>query len=224
MTPRVIAIDGPAGAGKSTVSRRVAQALDFQYVDTGAMYRVVGLLAHLAGVAFDDSPALQTLCDNLDLRFEERADGLHTIANGRDLSRDIRSAEAGDYASKVSVTPVVRDRLVALQRSMGERRPTVMEGRDIGTVVFPDAPVKVFLRASVGERARRRCADLEARGDAADHVEVARQIAERDERDSGRAHSPLRPASDALTIDTTEETVDAVVACILDLAHQREVP
>lgn len=224
MTPRVIAIDGPAGAGKSTVSRRVAQALDFQYVDTGAMYRVVGLLAHLAGIAFDDAPALETLCDNLDLRFEERDDGLHTLANGRDLSRDIRSAAAGDYASKVSVTPVVRERLVALQRAMGERRPTVMEGRDIGTVVFPDAPVKVFLRASVAERARRRCVDLAERGDAADADEVARQIAERDERDSGRSHSPLRPADDALTIDTTAETIEAVVETILALAEQREVP
>ncbi len=224
MTPRVIAIDGPAGAGKSTVSRRVAQALDFQYVDTGAMYRVVGLLAHLDGIEFADAAALEKLCDGLDLRFEERDDGLHTIANGRDVSREIRSAAAGDYASKVSVTPVVRERLVALQRAMGERIPTVMEGRDIGTVVFPDAPLKVFLRASVAERARRRCLDLSARGDAADPDEVTRQIAERDDRDSQRAHSPLRPAADALTIDTTDEGIEAVVARILSLAQQRQVP
>ena len=107
-----------------------------------------------------DAAALETLCDQLELRFEERDDGLHTIANGHDVSHEIRSAAAGDYASKVSVTPIVRERLVALQRSMGERRPTVMEGRDIGTVVFPDAPLKVFLRATVAERARRRCIDL----------------------------------------------------------------
>lgn len=222
--PRVIAIDGPAGAGKSTVSRRVAGRLGFQYVDTGAMYRVVGLLAHLNGVDFGDAVALQGLCDRLELQFEERGDGLHTIANGRDLTRDIRSAEAGDYASRVSVTPIVRERLVALQRAMGERRPTVMEGRDIGTVVFPDAPVKVFLGASVAERARRRVHDLAQRGDAADLDEVARQIGERDRRDSGRQHSPLRPAADALMIDTTDIGVDAVVDRILAMAAEREVP
>ena len=224
MRPRVIAIDGPAGAGKSTVSRGVARALGFQYVDTGAMYRVVGLLAHLDGIDFADAAALERLCDELDLRFEERADGLHTIANGRDVSREIRSAAAGDYASKVSVTPIVRERLVALQRSMGESQPTVMEGRDIGTVVFPDAPLKIFLEASVAERARRRCSDLEARGDTADYDEVARQIAERDQRDSGRAHSPLRAAADALMIDTTPVGVDEVVDRILTLANEREVP
>ncbi len=220
---RVIAIDGPAGAGKSTVSRRVATHLGFQYVDTGAMYRVVGLVAHRTGVSFDDAAALGVLCDELDLRFEEHEDGLHTIANGSDLSRDIRSAAAGDLASRVSVVPIVRERLVALQRAMGEARPTVMEGRDIGTVVFPDAPLKVFLGASVGERARRRCADLDARGESADADEVARQIAERDQRDSSRAHSPLRPAVDALTVDTTDQSIEGVVEHILTLARQRGV-
>jgi CMP/dCMP kinase len=221
--PQVIAIDGPAGAGKSTVSRRVAQELGYQYVDTGAMYRVVGLLARRAGIDFDDAAALRELCDELDLRFEERRDGLHTIANGSDVSLDIRSAAAGDYASRVSVTPIVRERLVALQRAMGESRPTVMEGRDIGTVVFPDAPLKVFLGASVAERARRRCADLDARGEAADRRDVERQIAERDDRDSRRAHSPLRPAADALTVDTTDEPAEQVVERILALARQRDL-
>jgi cytidylate kinase len=224
MKPRVIAVDGPAGAGKSTVSRRLARELDFQYVDTGAMYRVVGLIAHRDGVDFSDADALERVCDGLDLRFEERDDGLHTVANGRDVSRDIRSAAAGDYASRVSVMPIVRERLVALQRSMGEGRPTVMEGRDIGTVVFPDAPLKVFLRASVGERARRRCGDLEARGDSFDPAEIERQIAERDQRDSSRAHSPLRAADDALILDTTHETVDGVVEAILTAARQRGIP
>ncbi len=224
MKPRVIAVDGPAGAGKSTVSRSLARELAFQYVDTGAMYRVVGLTAQREGVDFDDAAALETLCDQLELSFEERDDGLHTIANGHDVSHEIRSAAAGDYASKVSVTPIVRERLVALQRSMGERRPTVMEGRDIGTVVFPDAPLKVFLRATVAERARRRCIDLADRGDSADFAEVSRQIAERDERDSGRSHSPLRPADDAFIVDTTDETADQVVARILELARQREIP
>ncbi len=224
MKPRLIAVDGPAGAGKSTVSRRLASALDFQYVDTGAMYRVVGLVAHRQGVDFGDVAALEKVCNQLELRFEERDDGLYTIANGQDVSHEIRSAEAGDLASKVSVVPIVRDRLVALQRSMGASRPTVMEGRDIGTAVFPDAPLKIFLGASVAERARRRCADLAKRGESADLDEVARQISERDQRDSQRAHSPLRAADDALIVDTTDKSIDSVVEYILSLAEQREMP
>jgi cytidylate kinase len=216
----IVAIDGPAGAGKSTVSRRLASELGLRYVDTGAMYRVVGVLAARRGIDFADEGALAALCDGLDLVFEERGDGLHTIADGSDVSRDIRSAEAGQLASKVSVVPAVRERLVALQRSMGAGG-VVMEGRDIGTVVFPDATVKIFLQASVEERARRRCEDLRGRGDSADVAQVAREIAERDERDRSRAHSPLRPAPDALVVDTTEEGIDAVVARVRRLIAAR---
>jgi len=223
MTPRVIAVDGPAGAGKSTVSRRLAQELGFRYVDTGAMYRVVGLIADRDGVDFGDAEGLVRICDDLDLAFAERDDGVATIANGVDVSHAIRSAAAGQHASQVSVVPALRERLVALQRAMGESGPTVMEGRDIGTVVFPDAPLKVFLRASVAERARRRCVDLENRGERADRAEVEREIAERDERDSNRAHSPLRAAADALIVDTTGQGIDTVVGRILALARQRQV-
>ena len=222
--PDVIAIDGPAGAGKSTVSRRLAQALGYQYVDTGAMYRVVGLVAYDQGVDLADAAGLEEVCDNLDLRFEERDDGLHTIANGRDVSHEIRSAEAGQHASKVSAVPIVRERLVALQRSMGERAATVMEGRDIGTVVFADAPHKVFLRASARERARRRCADLAKRGEIVDVDTVEAQIAERDGRDSSRAHSPLRPAEDALIVDTTDDGIDRVVERIMDFVRRAATP
>ncbi len=222
MKPAVIAIDGPAGAGKSTVARRLAQSMGYQYVDTGAMYRVVGLVAADAGVDLGDATALEKICDELELCFEEREDGVHTLANGRDVSHAIRSAEAGQHASKVSAVPVVRERLVALQRAMGERAATVMEGRDIGTVVFPDAAHKIFLRASVRERARRRGADLAARGEPVELAAVEAEIAERDERDSNRAHSPLRPAADALIVDTTEDGIDAVVARILDFVKRRE--
>jgi CMP/dCMP kinase len=214
MSGVVVAIDGPAGAGKSTIGRRLARELRFHYVDTGAMYRVVGVLAAERGLDFADAEALAQLCDATEIRFEERQDGVHTLANGRDLSLAIRSAEAGQQASKVSAVPAVRERLVAQQRAMGARGGVVMEGRDIGTVVFPNAPVKVFLTASVDERARRRCRDLEQRGDRADIADVTREIAERDQRDQGRAHSPLRPAADALQIDTTDHSIDEVVALL----------
>jgi cytidylate kinase len=212
MKPIVVAIDGPAAAGKSTVSRALARALGFRYVDTGAMYRVVGVLAHERGIAFDDAAALAELCALLDLHFDDRPDGVHILVAGRDLSHAIRSAEAGQWASKVSAVPSVRERLVALQRAMGAGGGVVMEGRDIGTVVFPDAPLKVYLTASADERAARRRGDLAARGQVADANAVAGEISERDRRDASRAHSPLRPAADALVVDTTAQPVDAVVA------------
>lgn len=208
----LIAIDGPAGAGKSTVSLRLARELGFRYVDTGAMYRVVGVTAAERGIELTDGAALAALCDQLDIAFEERPDGVHTLVDGRDLSWEIRTAEAGQLASKVSAVPTVRDHLVALQREMGRAGGVVMEGRDIGTVVFPNADVKIFLVASPEERARRRSADLGTRGESADVAVVAREIAERDKRDQERAHSPLRPADDAVIVDTTVEDVDAVVS------------
>ena len=212
-----IAIDGPAGAGKSTVSRRLAQALGLRYVDTGAMYRVVGVLADEAGVDLADAAALATLCDTLSLLFDEQPDGVHVLANGRDLTRAIRTAAAGQLASKVSTQPVVRERLVALQRRLGAGGGVVMEGRDIGTVVLPDATVKIFLVASTGERARRRWAELTARGESADLAQIEREIEERDVRDRTRAHSPLVPAADALLVDTTSESVEEVVARVRNL-------
>ncbi|HSP95857.1 MAG TPA: (d)CMP kinase [Candidatus Dormibacteraeota bacterium] len=212
-----IAIDGPAGAGKSTVSRRLAAALGLRYVDTGAMYRVVGVLADEAGVDLADAAALATLCDTLSLLFDEQPDGVHVLANGRDLTRAIRTAAAGQLASKVSTQPVVRERLVALQRRLGAGGGVVMEGRDIGTVVLPDATVKIFLVASTGERARRRWAELTARGESADLAQIEREIEERDVRDRTRAHSPLVPAADALLVDTTSESVEEVVARVRNL-------
>jgi len=218
----VIALDGPAGSGKSTVSRRLAQALELRYVDTGAMYRVVGVLAERQGIDVGDVPALEALCQSLDLRFEERADGLHVLADGHDLTHAIRTAEAGQLASKVSVVPQVRERLVALQRGMAAGGGVIMEGRDIGTVVLPDATLKIFLVASAPERARRRCADFAARGEPADVTQVTREIEERDRRDQTRAHSPLTPAADALVIDTTSEGIEAVVSRVCRLLAGRQ--
>jgi len=211
MKGRVVAVDGPAGAGKSTVSRRLALELGFRYVDSGAMYRVIGVLAGEQGLDLDDAEALALLCDETPIVFEERDGVLRTIVGSRDLSEAIRTQEAGELASRVSVVPAVRERLVARQREMGVEGDVVIEGRDIGTVVFPDAKVKVYLTASVEERARRRCAELAERGIRVDDAEVVREIAERDRRDQSRKHSPLRPASDALVVDTTDKTIDAVV-------------
>ena len=224
MTKPVIAIDGPAGAGKSTVSRRVAQVLGLRYVDSGAMYRVIGVLADEQRTDLGDSVALAALCDALELRFEEREHGLRVLANGRDLSQAIRTAAAGQLASKVSVVPVVRERLVALQRAMAAGGGVVMEGRDIGTVVLPQATVKIFLVASAAERARRRCAELAGRGETVDLAQVTQEIEERDRRDQSRAHSPLRPADDAVLVDTTGEAIEAVVERVRGLLAARPNP
>jgi cytidylate kinase len=205
----VVAVDGPAGAGKSTASRALAGRLGYAYVDTGAMYRAVGVIAHRRGVALDDDEALARLVGSL--RFEPR-DGGDLAVDGTDVSAEIRRAEAGELASRVSTRPVVRERLVALQRALGAEGGVVMEGRDIGTVVFPNAEVKLYLTADPAERARRRAVELRGRGESVDEVALAREIAARDERDSARSHSPLRPAADALRLDTTGLTLEQVVA------------
>jgi cytidylate kinase len=203
----VVAVDGPAGAGKSSASRALAARLGFRHVDTGAMYRVVGVLARDTGVAPADDGALVRLVDGL--RFDEV--GERVVVAGRDLTEAIRAGDAGDWASKVSTRPVVRERLVALQRRLGDGGRVVMEGRDIGTVVFPDAVVKVFLTAAAAERARRRGAELRARGEPVDERALGATIAERDRRDSERADSPLRPAPDAIVLDTTGLALPDVV-------------
>jgi CMP/dCMP kinase len=205
----VVAVDGPAGAGKSTASRALAERLGYAYVDTGAMYRAVGVIAHRHGVSLDDDEALARLVGGL--RFEPR-DGGGLAVDGTDVSAEIRRAEAGELASRVSTRAVVRERLVALQRALGAAGGVVMEGRDIGTVVFPDAEVKLYLTADPAERARRRAAELRGRGESVDEAALAREIAARDERDSARSHSPLRPAADALRLDTTGLTLEQVVA------------
>lgn len=212
MSGIVVAIDGPAGAGKSTVSRRLAQRLGYRYVDTGAMYRVIGVLAARRGVDESDAEALAHLCDAVRIEFVDDASGAaRVLADGTDLTEAIRTPEAAQQASRTSTVPVVRDRLVARQRALGAAGGVVMEGRDIGTVVFPDAPVKAFLDASPRERARRRAQEHhdDVTADVLDRME--REIAERDERDRGRTHAPLRPAEDAILLDTTDLTIEEVV-------------
>jgi cytidylate kinase len=221
MSAVVVAIDGPAGAGKSTVSRRLARALGYRYIDTGAMYRVIGVMAAEEGIDLTDAAALAALCDRVDIECVEENERVRTCANGRDLSDIIRTPAAAQQASKVSAVPAVRERLVAKQRLLGARGGVVMEGRDIGTVVFPDAAVKVFLDASPAVRAQRRAGELPDAPTAAAVAAMAREIAERDARDRGRAHSPLQPAADAVLLDTTDKTIEEVVSSLCALVKSR---
>jgi cytidylate kinase len=214
-------VDGPAGAGKSSASRALAERLGFAHVDTGAMYRVVGVLARERGIAPDDPAALRGLVGDLEIDFADG--GARVLVGERDLSEAIRRPEAGEWASRVSAQPVVRERLVALQRALGRAGDIVMEGRDIGTVVFPDAPVKFYLTAEPRARARRRAAELRAQGETVDETALARELAERDRRDAGRAHSPLRAAGDAIVIDTTPLSLEEVVEVMARVARERGV-
>ena len=214
----VVAIDGPSGSGKSTVARAVAAELGFLYLDTGAMYRAVGVLARAAGVSPDDDDAVTALAASSGLRFD--ADGrLH--AGDRDLSVDIRTLEAGALASRVSVLPGVRRVLVDHQRALASERAVVMEGRDIGTNVFPNAPVKVYLTASPEVRADRRFRELQTAGSGVTFAEVLANVVERDRRDSARAVAPLRQADDAVLVDTTTMALDEVVAAVAAIARER---
>jgi CMP/dCMP kinase len=215
----VVAIDGPVGSGKSTVARRVAERLGFLFLDTGAMYRAVGLLATEAGVALDDEAAVVPIAAAARLHFDE--DG-RLFAGERDVSSLIRSLEMGAAASVVSVLPGVRRLLVERQRELGAGADIVMEGRDIGTNVFPDAEVKVFLTARPEVRAARRACELQAKGEDVDVEEVLAALVERDRRDSEREVAPLRQADDAVAVDTSglslDEVVDAVVAVVAERA------
>lgn len=218
----VVAIDGPGGAGKSTVSRLLARRLGYRYVDTGAMYRAIGVLAAERGIDVEDHEALAALCEQERIEFEERGDRLRVLAGGRDLTAAIRTAEAAQHASRYSTVPAVRHRLVARQREIGAAGGVVMEGRDIGTVVFPEAPLKVFLDAAARERARRRAADLYGAAATEEQIaEIEREIAERDARDRSRSHSPLRAAPDAVVIDTTGRSVEQIVSELCELVAQR---
>jgi cytidylate kinase len=222
----VVAIDGPAGAGKSTVTKRVASELGYLLVDTGALYRAVALAALRAGVSWDDSAALGALAFQL---VDEGAVELGTQAGGgvavrlrgEDVSLAIREPSVSQGASKVSAVPAVREALLDMQRAAGAQGGVVLEGRDIGTIVFPNAEAKFFLTASVDVRAQRRLDELLARGTSAEFDEVRREVAERDLRDSSRPIAPLKQASDALGIDSSVLSIDQVVARIV--ARVREV-
>lgn len=203
----IVAIDGPAGAGKSTLSKRVAEALGYTLVDTGALYRAVALWARRRGIAWDDGPALGALTASLRLAF---VDGALEV-DGERPGDALRTSETSLGASRVSAHPEVRAALLGVQRDMGREGGVVLEGRDIGTVVYPDAEVKVFLVASDEERAKRRLAELVSRGETASFEGVLEDLRTRDARDEQRAVAPLRMAEGAVRVDTTGRTLDELV-------------
>ena len=217
----IIAIDGPSGAGKSTLAKRLARELGFIYLDTGAMYRALALKVLRQGVDLADDARLARLVESIEIDLQENNGTLEVLLDGINVADEIRTPEVSQLASKVSALKIVRARMLDLQRGMGKRGSVVAEGRDIGTVVFPNAEVKIFLDASAEERARRRCAELRAAGRPADLSETLREMEERDKRDSERDLAPLRMADDALRIDSSNASADSVAAQVLAKIRNR---
>ncbi|HTR35082.1 MAG TPA: (d)CMP kinase [Bryobacteraceae bacterium] len=215
MSKRItVAIDGPAGAGKSTLARRIAAKLGYVYIDSGAMYRAVALWALRANVALSDMHRLEQLANAANIEFIPGDSAI--LLNGEDVSEAIRRPEISQAASEVSLVPAVRRALVEKQRELGQKTSVVMEGRDIGSVVFPDATVKIFLDARPEERATRRSKETSLPPDV-----VGQQLAERDQRDRTRAQSPLVQAPDAVYVDTTGRTIEEVEAALLKIIRDR---
>ncbi|MEO8508605.1 MAG: (d)CMP kinase [Betaproteobacteria bacterium] len=209
----MIAVDGPAASGKGTIAAAVARALGFHYLDSGSLYRVVALKALRTGTSVDDEPALVRLAAALDIRFD---DGMLWL-DGEDATVAIRAEEVSAGASMVAIHPAVRQALIGLQRTFRRAPGLVADGRDMGTVVFPDARTKVFVTATAEERARRRHKQLIAKGISITMDGLLRDIRERDARDAGRAAAPLKPATDAVLLDTTDLTIDEAIARVLAL-------
>ena len=218
----VIAIDGPAGAGKSTIARKAAAALGFAYIDTGAMYRSVTWKLLQTGQPF--SPELAgRLAREIRISFRPEGSLNCVFVDGTEVTEAIRSAAVTGLVSRVAAVPAVREAMVAQQRRMGREGDVILDGRDIGTVVFPDSPCKIYLTASVEERARRRGKELEAKGQAVDYDKLQAHIVSRDKQDMERETSPLKQAEDAVYLDTSHMSIDEVVGAILKLAAERRL-
>ena len=222
MQERSIAIDGPAGAGKSTLARALARELGYLYVDTGAIYRTVALRAREAGADPSDPEQVAPLLEDLDLRMDYGGDGVQRMyLSGRDVTETIRENEISALASQVAALPAVREFLLEFQRKQAREHDVVMDGRDIGTVVLPQAGVKIFLTAAPEARARRRTAELLQRGQDANFDEILREIRQRDEQDENRPVAPLRQAEDAALLDTTNLDLKGSLEALLTLVRER---
>ncbi len=216
-----IAIDGPAGAGKSTIAKAVAEKMDFKYIDTGAMYRTIALGLMRAGTDCSDSAALEAALADLEPGVDYFGGEQQMFLNGENVTELIRTPEVSQMASISSASPLVRNKLLKLQRDLASSRRVIMDGRDIGTLILPDAQLKIYLTASIDARAKRRLIDLQAQGMECPVEEIRAQIAERDYRDMHRETAPLRKADDAVEVDTSDMTIDEVVETISALARER---
>ncbi len=217
----IVAIDGPSGSGKSTVGKAIARLLGYLYIDSGAVYRAVGLKALESNTAVEDSSAVARLAQVSDIKLEGDPDHLRVFLDGHDVSREIRLPEASRASSVVATIPEVREAVVEKLREMSLERGVVMDGRDIGTKVFPDALVKIFLDASIEVRARRRCEEEGERGRDVTVEQVRVELEERDRRDTGRAATPLVKAPDAVFIDTSDMPLDRVIDQVLEIIRTR---
>ncbi len=218
-----IAIDGPAGAGKSTMAKAVAKDLGFIYVDTGAIYRTIGYHVALCGIGPKDIDGVNRLIDDVNIEIAYGEDGSQRmILNGKDVTGELRTPQMSDYASKISAMKVVRDFLLDVQRDMAKKHNVIMDGRDIGTVVLPQANVKIFLTASAEVRAKRRLEELLAKGDKkATYDQVLADMKERDYRDMNRDVAPLKQAEDAVLLDTSDMTIEQSIAAIKAIVEKR---
>ncbi|MCI8517441.1 MAG: (d)CMP kinase [Hungatella sp.] len=216
-----IAIDGPAGAGKSTIAKLTARKLGFVYVDTGAMYRAMALYFLRNGIGKDDEKAVGEACEAMDISLQYRDGVQQVLLNGEDVSGLIRTEEVSQMTSAVSVYPAVRQKLLQLQRELARTEDVIMDGRDIGTCVLPDAETKIYLTASPRVRALRRFKELEERGETCNLEEIEQDIRERDDRDMNREIAPLKQAEDAVCIDSSQMTIDQVVQAITEAAMAR---
>jgi len=217
-----VAIDGPAGAGKSTMAKRVAKELGFLYVDTGAIYRTVGYHMWLMGIGPKDADGIKRCLDDVNVEIRHEDDGVqHMILNGKDVTGEIRTPEMSKYASGVSAQKCVRDFLLDMQRKFARRHNVVMDGRDIGTVVLPNAQVKIFLTASAEERARRRFAELTEKGEKVSFEKVLQDMIARDKQDTERAIAPLKAAPDAVKLDTSGNTIEQSIDEILAIVRRK---